>query len=599
MLMNMKIKTLVFCALFLNVALFAENPVPSRTFGVKVFAENSNQYVQVAQSLKTALEQPSIPNDPLQFQLIEKGSQPELFQYYVEILEDKELLRHRIPRDTPTDTESSEPLRIGRVTFKNSDEPSGPILELEYLSYFTCKIIDVKTGAFLGSFGYQHTLKDTIRDADLAKENLAKYQGVIALKTLADKYLRKNESQLPKLAADWPKIVSDALSKQVKKKCFDLFFPYYRVELMVESKKDKAQVLKIHTALPPFQEQYAILDIYRMTKIGDLEVPELLANGQYRRELAEKEQLFVFNNKKEVYEAAQNGDQMFAVFKDDAKLNTFADFMPGKAVNAAIQFDYSELQLSPFNRRALENNFEELALYSGKKLNIVNRSSQYQIDRLRELFKAEKYLDDVNFDDRDRLIGADYLITFKPGVVDSEVKTSGSIFTAVNSNADPSEYIPIDVKVTEVKTGEVIAQQSGRVNITKKRGEAFHTLGSYFLLNDLMEEAFDVNMKIVDMLEVKKDKADEVLVVSPSGLVAYQKYQVFRIDEEVVNGESLERPVEIGKITIQETYSTFTGRANVNDGEKEIYEAMSQGKKLICSRKPGLINKVLNLGSKE
>ena len=144
----------------------------------------------------------------------------------------------------------------------------------------------------------------------------------------------------------------------------------------------------------------------------------------------------------------------------------------------------------------------------------------------------------------------------------------------------------------------VADKSSEKVTISRKGDGTYHTLASAFTLNDVLGEAFDIGTELVGILEEKKGKAEKVLVSSGDFLTGGHKYLVYRIDQEVVGGKSLDRAVEIGKITIHEPYSNHFAKAAVNKGDKEIYKAIADGKKLTCTYKPGLVGKMLQLSEK-
>ena len=102
----------------------------------------------------------------------------------------------------------------------------------------------------------------------------------------------------------------------------------------------------------------------------------------------------------------------------------------------------------------------------------------------------------------------------------------------------------------------------------------------------------------------KKGKAQELLLYSPLGFTHVEKLEVFSVNVEKVNGKELERRTKIGELkATNEAFDDAKGRTErreVKDGDKEIYEAIKAGKKVVVrlSEKVGIFGKIDNMNSK-
>ena len=91
---------------------------------------------------------------------------------------------------------------------------------------------------------------------------------------------------------------------------------------------------------------------------------------------------------------------------------------------------------------------------------------------------------------------------------------------------------------------------------------------------------------------------------SPLGFTHVEKLEVFSVNVEKVNGKELERRTKIGELkATNEAFDDAKGRTErreVKDGDKEIYEAIKAGKKVVVrlSEKVGIFGKIDNMNSK-
>ena len=323
--------------------------------------------------------------------------------------------------------------------------------------------------------------------------------------------------------------------------------------------------------------------LYQYNTIGNEKLLELIGTGFISSKTAPQGILSVVNGKKKVYAAMQEGKKVFMAFKENDYF-PYLNQAPGNKENIAVVFDYADSKLSEFNKRTLENNFEHLALMSGQ-LKVVNRSALNKVLNYQRIFKGESYMDAKNIPEQDMLSGADYLVTLKPGSIKY-------------ADMAESNILPINVKITEVKTGSILADETSSLRLTKIRANTYHCLKSPFNLNEILATAFNWSGQVKEIIESKKEKAKSVLISSQTPMEIFWKYKVYEVQFEEVNGKKLEREVEIGEVSIRENRSKFLAVAKVKDGEKEIFAAMQSGKKLICKRKKGLFQKLMDYEKK-
>ena len=121
------------------------------------------------------------------------------------------------------------------------------------------------------------------------------------------------------------------------------------------------------------------------------------------------------------------------------------------------------------------------------------------------------------------------------------------------------------IQATDVKTGKLLETASSTYDAK---------LAKLFL------DAFEKDIELLDVIDEKKGKINELVVYHPFGFTDRQKLIVYEIIEEKVGSELMERQVEIGEGYISDMISDKIAPLKIGKGKKEIYKAMSENRKL-------------------
>ena len=186
-------------------------------------------------------------------------------------------------------------------------------------------------------------------------------------------------------------------------------------------------------------------------------------------------------------------------------------------------------------------------------------SNKELIGKFREKYKSEQFIND-KFEVKEQ--GLNYLLTA------SKEK----------------------IEVSNVENGSVVG--------------SFNADDRYPVVYNSLLDALKLNIEVITITKEKKGKAQELLLYSPLGFTHVEKLEVFSVNVEKVNGKELERRTKIGELkATNEAFDDAKGRTErreVKDGDKEIYEAIKAGKKVVVrlSEKVGIFGKIDNMNSK-
>jgi hypothetical protein len=193
------------------------------------------------------------------------------------------------------------------------------------------------------------------------------------------------------------------------------------------------------------------------------------------------------------------------------------------------------------------------------ELNSYDISNKELIGKFREKYKSEQFIND-KFEVKEQ--GLNYLLTA------SKEK----------------------IEVSNVENGSVVG--------------SFNADDRYPVVYNSLLDALKLNIEVITITKEKKGKAQELLLYSPLGFTHVEKLEVFSVNVEKVNGKELERRTKIGELkATNEAFDDAKGRTErreVKDGDKEIYEAIKAGKKVVVrlSEKVGIFGKIDNMNSK-
>lgn len=198
---------------------------------------------------------------------------------------------------------------------------------------------------------------------------------------------------------------------------------------------------------------------------------------------------------------------------------------------------------------------------------LVEREHHRQVEAERELQKSESFIDG-KIVEQGRGVGAEYLLT-------GFLETRSGVLT---------------LKITGVTDQKVVASQTCDLRANLIYGENNVATGpSWKKVNRAVQEMLNRwlsqnKLTLVRVLETKKEKAQKILVAggSAKGVQKEAFLEIFYIDNEVVDGESLERFVPVGKARVEQVENANFSNARVQEGGEAIAQLLEAGKKLYC-----------------
>jgi len=259
---------------------------------------------------------------------------------------------------------------------------------------------------------------------------------------------------------------------------------------------------------------------------------------------------------------------------------------------------YSDASLNSGDEQTMENLIRnELNETAG--FEIFEREKLSLIQKEREFQKGEDFTD-AKIAEQGKAIGADYLFIgnmtnltingyqlrydFALKVIDVE---NG---TVKNSFAKSSSYNRKQTK-TDVNT------KKKTVTIVKTKEARFNLIVSpFYNIRKFIWKAFPPLIQIVEIVKSSKSKAKKVLVASDLKLPKSHDLIVFEIEEIDVDGEVLERQVDIGKLDIGKRRGDNFVICEVEEGGKEIFTKFNSNVTLHARRSDrarGLLNRYL------
>ncbi len=236
----------------------------------------------------------------------------------------------------------------------------------------------------------------------------------------------------------------------------------------------------------------------------------------------------------------------------------------------------------------------ERGLSANGGLLIVDRRRLDAVFLAREEVRHEDYLNSNR--EIVAAIGADYLLF-------GNILTRERIDRQYRSSADqPRRYVGIHYTMTfrllEVTTGQIL----GFTNLSFGGGETIQVgepqIGAPYeallpglealaaehlseKIRPFVAHAFQGGMQVVDLLNAGKNRAHDILVASLQENRQGQELDVFIHEEYVIDGQTLQRPVNIGYVRVQKI-SFGLLECKVLDGQKDILEAFQAGQTLHC-----------------
>ncbi|GLR18774.1 hypothetical protein [Portibacter lacus] len=234
---------------------------------------------------------------------------------------------------------------------------------------------------------------------------------------------------------------------------------------------------------------------------------------------------FVFRGGKELSEAYQNGEEVFAV-RNPALLNDMVSLRE-KEFRVAID------NKCFFCNYEIQNQLSELYF-----IKLLERSDDFVSKYFIEKFKSEGFIDSAV----EKVIGNQEGVDF-------------------SINADTK-----NVKVTNIATG------------------ALQSFALADIKNDyriLFLEMFPPQMKFLEIAKQKKDRVKNIYLYSPYGLQQTEYVYIYQVYYEEVLGEKYRRTKELGNGQVRANYSDLIADVALQKNEKQVSKAINAGTELL------------------
>ncbi|NBA85014.1 hypothetical protein GVN16_04545 [Emticicia sp. CRIBPO] len=248
----------------------------------------------------------------------------------------------------------------------------------------------------------------------------------------------------------------------------------------------------------------------------------------------------MMGNRKKLAEIMKSGNEMVLTnspyyFERDynRKLNKLEDFKT-VAVRKSCFFCESRLETN---------------LLKVPSIKLIERA-EGELRYFRNLAKSEKFIDLDEGESQYKQLGVNYL------------------FYSDNSI----------LKSTDIETGRIIGSVESEA---KFLGASRDDSRSASTIRALLLETFNKQIEVLSFSKESKGKIKEMIIGSPYGISDKESFKIFIEETEEVNGKKINRLVQIGDGNISDDISDLVGKLNVKDGEKEVFEAKTQGKKII------------------
>lgn len=278
------------------------------------------------------------------------------------------------------------------------------------------------------------------------------------------------------------------------------------------------------------------LDIYVKTKFNDFEQFDRLSVVTVKEVGTDKALVKPFSlQKKKISEALMSGNEV--VFVRNENLVRSANRGNAEMQNVQVKGECFACNMN------LERMLMRIAA-----VNLVERNFDTQRKFFTDQYKDEKYIDFDMADLQDKQQGINYIF---------EKTASG-------------------VQATDVETGRVATAVKPE---TKGLKALFATANPQ--VRNLCMDILGQEIQIIEILKEKKGKIDKFMAYSPLGISQGGALKIVVLVEETVGGRTVVREEEIGKAWVGKTMTETIGEVKVSKGEKDLYEALQNGSKVV------------------
>ena len=256
---------------------------------------------------------------------------------------------------------------------------------------------------------------------------------------------------------------------------------------------------------------------------------------------------------------------------------TLIGIMPFKNPSSNNNGYYSNKSQADENTVAIQDAVTNAFLKS-KRFDLVEREKMSQLKSEKELQKSEDFIDG-SVVEQTKTLGAQYVVM--GNISESDVVSKTTNVYMVGNVTTLTAKIAFSIKIVDVATAQIIA--SSNFSKTAKGKNAFND--ALELLNPEIEgfikENFKVTVSIAEIEEKnKKGEAYKILIAagSSTGVNKNDEFKVFENTEMVVDGKTLTRKKNIGKIIVDTVEDENFSKCTVKEGGKDIADKFAAGK---------------------
>ena len=256
---------------------------------------------------------------------------------------------------------------------------------------------------------------------------------------------------------------------------------------------------------------------------------------------------------------------------------TLIGIMPFKNPSSSNNGYYSNKSQADENTVAIQDAVTNAFLKS-KRFDLVEREKMSQLKSEKELQKSEDFIDG-SVVEQTKTLGAQYVVM--GNISESDVVSKTTNVYMVGNVTTLTAKIAFSIKIVDVATAQIIA--SSNFSKTAKGKNAFSD--ALELLNPEIEgfikENFKVTVSIAEIEEKnKKGEAYKILIAagSSTGVNKNDEFKVFENTEMVVDGKTLTRKKNIGKIIVDTVEDENFSKCTVKEGGKDIADKFAAGK---------------------
>lgn len=246
-------------------------------------------------------------------------------------------------------------------------------------------------------------------------------------------------------------------------------------------------------------------------------------------------------------EALKSGNELWLIHQTNFQTINELNVKPGtQKVNLAIK--KTCLMCEPYL---------ETKLFNCPTFNLVERNAK-ELAYFAKLSKNDRFIDYSLEDLQGKKLGYELLITEDEKFMN---------IVEVSTNKTVHSFKKRYKLLTE--TEAQLSKSKDRFNLNIYEQDILRLLSAY------RPESFKVEW--ITTLKTKKDKIEEIAIYHPAGMERYVEFNIYTLESEQVDGETIQRKNKIARGTVGKTFSPTLYELNIKDGEKELFKA-EQGK---------------------